>query len=270
MPLPSYVAGLLPNVRVAYRGSAEPQELFIDLRLSEPDPHGLPAIRVRDLVSAINAGAAGGSHFAPGAGSAKLLEGPRPSLDPAEWHPGPEYRWVIEVRGVSPLFLRSVVEWLMIAADPIAPASLSIYGSLHPDATELSVHDRQLQPWSAGTATYPQRWPSLPFALAEETVPRGLALRVAFADDIDPDGVEKLNEALGLWALLSTTYPSLARDGVGYRSFADRLGVHHREYSRFVEELDIAQDVLTTTLLHVLARFSADVAKIEHVDVRMP
>lgn len=270
MPLPPYVAGFLPNVRVAYRGSAEPQELYIDLKLSKPDPDGWPAIRVRDLINAINAGAAGGSHFAPEAGSAKLLSGARPSLDPAQWYPGPDFRWIIEVRGVSPLFLRSVVEWLSIGADPIAPASLSIYGSLRPDGTELSVHERQLQPWSTQTATYPGRWPDLPFEVHEETLSRGCALRVGFADDIDPEGVEKLNEALGLWGLLSTTYPNLARDGVGYRSFVDRLGVNNKEYSRFVEEVDMAQDVLTTTLLHILARFSADVAKIERADVRMP
>lgn len=270
MPPPPYILGLLPNIRVAYRASAEPQELHVDLDLSEPDPHGFPAIRMRDLVASINAGAAGGAEFAPEAGFARILSGPKTSLNPADWHAGPSFRWILEVRGVSPFFLRSLVETMSVSADPIAPVSLSVYGSLRPDATPLSVLDARLMAWSTSSATYPKRWPTLPFTVKEDSVPRGCALRVRFADDADPDTIEALNAVLGLWGLLSITYPNLGRNDVGYRTFIDRLGVNRRECSRFVEEFHVAQDVATTTLFHMLARFSQETAKIEHVDVRTP
>jgi hypothetical protein len=258
------------SIRVAYRASAEPQQLYVDLVLAEPDPNALAPARVRTLIEAINAGAAGGAEFAPTVGAARLVSGAQPGLDPAAWDHGPSYRWVIEVRGVSPRFLRSVVEVLAIAAAPVATVAIGIAGVLRPDESALSVHTAQLLAWCAEPTAYPARWPALPFEVHEETIPRGAALRVAFGDDAGPDQVEILGERLAVWGFLTTTCPSLARDSIGGRTFIDRLGVTLREYSRFVEEFDLAQEVAAAPLFNLLARFHAEVVPISRVDLRMP
>lgn len=270
MALAPFLAPLAQSIRVAYRGSEEPQDLYLDVVLAEPDPEALAPAQVRALVQAINVGAAGGAEFAPTAGAARLVSGATPGLEPAAWDHGPTYRWILQVRAVSPRFLRSVVEILAIAASPVATAAIGIAGTLPWDGSALSVHTEQLLAWCADPAGYPARSPALPFEVREETIPRGCALRVGFAGDVGPDDVEALNERLGLWGFLTTTCPSLARDSVGGRTYIDRLGVNRREYSRFIEVFDLAQEVAAAPLLNMLARFHADVAPIARVDLRMP
>jgi hypothetical protein len=261
---------LAQGLQVSYCGAAEPQLLQIELHLAAPDPTvGAPA-RVRMLMEAINAGAAGGALFAPWAGAARLVSGPPSSPDPATWDRGPAYRWTLEVAGVSPVFLRLAVPVLAFAAAPIPVRTLAIIGARRGDQEQRPVTAAQVATWLHDATTHPGAWPALPFELCEAVVPRGCALRVRFEDEASEDVWERLNEVLASWALLSVGCPSLARDGLGSRSLADALGVNRREYSRFIQDWGYAQDFTSALLVNMLARFHHDVAPIARLDLRMP
>lgn len=269
MPLPPFLLPLAGSLHVDYRGSLEPQEVRIDLALSSPDPDSSAPIAMRTIVDAINAGAAGGSAMPPTAGIAVLLEGPTPSLDPNAWDVGPSYRWRLSVGGVSPGFVRVAVE-LLAASSLVPAASLSVVGSLGANGSKASLREREVLAWSAELVNHPATWPDLPFGVRRDTAPRGFGLRVAFAGEPGGAAIERLNEVCALWAAVTATYPSLARDGIGGRTPLDRVAISRREYSRFVEEMDFDQTCVASPLLNMLARFHHEVAGIESVELRTP
>lgn len=270
MSLPPFLEFIHRGLSVRYTAAAEPQEVHVDLLLAERDPKAAAPGRMRMLIDAINAGAAGGAEFAPWAGAARLVAGPASSLDPGTWDYGPAYRWVLEIAGVSALFWRLAVPVLALAGAPIPARKVGIVGAQRADNYRASVSEAHVAAWLRDVVTYPGRWPALPFELREDVIPGGCALRVRFDGEASPDVVERLDEVVGLWGVLTVGCPSLARDGLGARSFLDRLGVARAEYSRFIEEFNYAQEIAGSILVNMLARFHHDVAPIAWVDLRMP
>jgi hypothetical protein len=270
MSLPPYLAFIQDGLSVGYVAAPEPQEMRVELVLAEPHPVAVPPARLHMLVDAINAGAAGGADFAPGAGKAKILSGPAPSLDPATQDHGPAYRWALEVAGVSPLFLPLAVHVLALAGEPVPITRLTLAGARRADYEHPSVGDAQVGAWLRELGAFPGRWPTLPFELREDLIARGCAIRVRFDGDATPEVTDRLDEVIGLWGLVVVGCPSLARDGIGKRSLLDRLGVGRSEYSRYIEEFDYAQEIAGSVLVNMLARFHEDVLPIACVDLRMP
>ena len=105
----------------------------------------------------INAGAAGGADFPPAAGQAELLEGPSGVGDEQPGELGPDYNWRIELQGVSPRFMRTVVEQVAAAGDPHPLRRVSILGSLPPDQGPHSVRGHQVSAWMRDPRSYVER-----------------------------------------------------------------------------------------------------------------
>lgn len=149
-------------LHVAYRGSLEPQELSIEVETSGKarEPAG-PAI-VAAFLMAVNLGAAGSDDFPPSAGHAELVGGPWKEPESL----GPRYHYVVRVAGVSPRFLRTLVDSLAtIGHRGRRTTRVCLRGSLPCDGTALSVTQAQLQAWLDEGTGYVRRWPEVPFPL---------------------------------------------------------------------------------------------------------
>lgn len=266
-PVFDFVQG---GLSVSYVASAEPQELFVEVTLADRDPNiGVPG-RIRLLEAMINAGAAGGADFAPEAGGASVIAGPVDTLDRSTWDPGPNYRFTLEVRGVSTSFIRVMASVLAMSAPPIPVTRMSIAGSRRRDDVSPFITDAQLRLWPWDGSGFPGPWVGLPFEVIRDDMPRGCAVRATFKDPLDDAAALRLHEIAAFWGALTVGHPNMECDGPGERSFSDHIGMSKSEYSRFVDVFDFEQDSSTAILLNMLARFSKESVAIDRVDLRLP
>src|SRR5687768_5140682 len=129
------------RLRVAYRGSVDPQRVRLDVALAAPDPAARVSFALMSIVEAIGRGAAGGAELEAALGKATWAAGPLPAHPPAAL---PQLSFEIDVQAVSPLFLRHVVESIAAVAQVTA---MSVVGSLPLDGSALSVREADVVRW---------------------------------------------------------------------------------------------------------------------------
>ncbi|MFO0740573.1 MAG: hypothetical protein U0270_32050 [Labilithrix sp.] len=255
MALHPFVDGIVLDV--AYRGSLESQTLDIGVKTDGPPELPLAQWAVESLVSSVNRGLAGGAEFAPAEGQAAL-----------EKSDAQAFRLV--VRGVSPRFVRVIVEQLAATAHPHRVTAISIVGSLPTDVTPLSVREPQVSAWLDDADAYPRAFPAPPFRVTTKHVPRGATLKVTVAGGRLEEVAAPLEETFSAWQTAILTYPTLAKKGRG-------VAAPHATFARTRTELfaklalfDHVREPARDQLINALARFHATVAPLAAVEIATP
>jgi hypothetical protein len=255
---------------VAYRASAEPQLLEIRVEAAGPDTIGMGTSLLRGLLSVAASGATSGVDFAPTAGRATLLSGPRTPDDPGGR--GPVFEWELEVAAMSPLYLRHMVEDLALAGWPEHPVlSVGIRGELAPDDSPLSARTADVRRWLRDAEAYPGFAGPPPFPLVE--------LDYADAKDalvrVRPAGIhartvlDRFDTTLLRWASYLVGLPSREAGPIG-SSGTMRSAASKRELVARFEDFDVFRAPARDALLAVLTRFHAEVAPLDRVEIGLP
>jgi hypothetical protein len=255
---------------IAYRGSPEPQVLDIRVKLGGPAELPLAAWAIGTLVECINRGLAGGADFAPSSGRARLESGPTGEGPAAAGELGPEIAFRLDVAGVSPRFLRTVVEYLAASGRPHPLLGLTIVGTLPPDGSPLSVRDVQLARWLDEPDTYPSAWSAPGFGVTTKSTPRGAAVRVRLASATTDDVAGELEETFSAWQSAVLTYPNAKRSA---RGVMDPHGSFARTRTDFIAKVslfDHAREPARAALLNALTCFHERVTRIADVEIAMP
>lgn len=255
------------GLRVAYRASPSPQELTIDVMTAGVPHKGAANWYFQALIDDINAGAAGGALFAPSQGLAELLSGPDHDADALR----PDHHAVLRVSGVSPLFLRTIVEELRWAGVEHPTTHLSIVGSEPLDQSALSVREHHVRAWLDDPSAYLEPWPSPGLKIQMNDLRSGAALRVVTASPITPPVREELEQLSVRWLNAVRNYVSdegaepktnlgkmLPAYGQGKSEFRARYGqfLYAREPSRAI-------------IANMLVRFHERVAPLVEAEVSL-
>jgi hypothetical protein len=246
---------------VAYRGSLESQIVDVVVKTDGPPELPLAQWAVESLVSCINRGLAGGAEFAPAEGQA--------ALEKADSQPTAQSFRVL-VRGMSPRFVRVIVEHLAASANPHRVTSISVVGSLPTDGSAVSVRETQIAAWLDDADAYPRAFPNPPFRVTTKHIPRGATLKVTVGGGRLDEVAPQLEETFSAWQTAVLTYPTLAKKGRG-------LSAPHATFARTRTELfaklalfDHAREPARNALVNALTRFHATVAPIASVEIATP
>lgn len=254
---------------VSYRGSQDPQTLTIHVTTAEPEEAAYGPRFITTLMDVINSGGAGGSHFHPATGFAELLSGP--TYPDAE---GPQFNWDLRVAGVSPLFVRNIVESLRLCGGVENPAqSMSIQGSLPLDDTELSVREAEVKAWLDDPLAYVGEWPAPGFPIKQRESPSA-ALRIRLGKNLNAATEDELKGVCLQW--LAATYNYVNEYGEPILDEPDRLarllpkfGATRRELRAFYEEFTRTRFPARAVIVNMLARYHAAVLPITDVELAL-
>lgn len=269
MPLLDDLDFVQTGLSVSYRGSVEPQTLTIYVGTEGQQEAAYGPRFITTLINVINAGGAGGAHFHPAQGLAELLSGP--TYPDAE---GPQFNWDIRVAGVSPLFIRNIVEALRLSGGLDNPTQvMSIRGSLPLDATELSVGETEVKAWLDDPLVYVGEWPEPGFPIREREI-LGASLRIVLGKDLNAQTEDQLRGVCLQW--LAATYNYVNEYGEPILDEPDRIarllpkfGATKRELRAFFEEFTRIRAPSRAMIVNMLARFHALVLPIEEVEIAL-
>ncbi|MCK6589157.1 MAG: hypothetical protein HUU21_05560 [Polyangiaceae bacterium] len=269
MPLLDNLDFTKNDLTVSYRGNLEPQTLTIYAAIEIPEEAAYGPRFITTLMDVINAGGAGGSHFHPAAGLAELLSGP--TYPEAE---GPQFNWDLRVAGVSPLFMRNIVESLRLCGGVDNPAiAMSIRGSLPLDDTELSVREAEVKAWLEEPLAYVGEWPDPGFPIKQRMSP-GAALRIRLGKNLNAETEDELKGVCIQW--LAATYNYVNEFGEPILDEPDRLarlmpkfGATRRELRAYYEEFTRIPGPSRAVIVNMLARYHAQVLPITDVELAL-
>lgn len=270
MQMPPRTDRLDVDLDVGYRASAEPQT--VDVRVKSSGPAELPYTpwAAALLVECVNRGLAGGREFSPSAGSAVLEAGPTGEGAPQAGELGPDYSFRLRVAGVSPLFLRTMVESLSTSAHPSACTAVSIVGSLALDGSPLSVRSAQLSEWLRDADAYPGAWPVSEFRVVDEIAARGAAVRVTLQTAAPGEVAAEFERTVSAWQSAIRTMPNLARTARGWAAPQAAFACTRTELFARLELFDHAPPVARAALVNALAWFHARVAPLAEARIALP
>lgn len=252
------------DLRVAYRGSLEPQIVGLDVSLNSADPEGIAPIVVEGLIHQINAGGAGGAEFAPEFGEASLLAGPSDIDEPGA--EGPDFHWEIQVTAVSPRFLRTIVEAMTSASATAAVRSMGITGSLPLDVSSLSVRQEEVKAWLDDSAAYLGAWGNPGFPVLSAASPRGATVRVRLAGELTDEHYVSLTDLLTSWYGAVQFYADIRGTALGAMQPDVHLGRTRRELRAGKLFFDHIAGPTRAMLVNLLSRFHRIRAPIEEVE----
>jgi hypothetical protein len=255
---------------VAYRGSLSPQTVDVGVELAGPAELPLAPWAIGSLVDCINHGLAGGSDFAPNAGSAKLEAGPTGQGPAAPDELGPKYAFRLTVAGVSPRFVRVLVENLAASGHPSAVKTISVVGSLPTDISKLSVRERELADWLDDPNAYPAAWPTPGFAVVTKPIPRGATVNVTLARGDMNQLAPILEETLSAWQSAVLTYPTAALSGRGVMDPHAAFARTRTELRAKVSLFDHVRGPARAALINALTWFHETIAPLARVEIAMP
>lgn len=265
MPLLNELDFAATGLFVDYRASGAPQELVIEVEVSEPPEYPAAISSLATILKTINLGGAGGAIFPPSSCAARLLEGP---WWQTEGDLATTYRWRLEVAAVAPRFLRNMVEELRRCGAQGSVVSLRIAGALLPGDDALSVRQPQIRAWLDDPTAYPEAWPRLDFKLLRREARKGVPLRVRLSSMISAklrDGLEEL--AMG-WKNAVRDYVDAFGNEVELDPFAlPRFGKSKDEFRAWFEDFNHAPEPSLAMLCNMLTRFHETAAPIVEVEV---
>ncbi|KYF49764.1 hypothetical protein BE04_24725 [Sorangium cellulosum] len=267
MPIVSNLGFARSDLRVAYRGGVLPQIVGIDVSLSGADPESIAPIVIEGLVDQINAGGAGGAEFPPELGEAQVLSGPMEIDEPEAT--GPDYHWDLQVRAVSPRFVRNIVESMTSASAVVKVQSMRVTGSLPLDEGPLSVRDAQVRAWLDDPTAYLGAWPELGFPVHHVASPRGVTLRVRLAGELTDEHYDSLTRLLDTWGSVVQFYANLGGTEMGAMQPDAHLGRTKREFRAGKLFFDHTYAPTRDVLVNLLSRFHRVEAPIEQVEIGM-
>ncbi len=235
---------------VAYCASAEPQTLVIEIAYRVVIHNGMPEAQMRQVATHLSLGVCGGAEFAPKESSGKVTSGPLASSSPGGT--SAKYRWTIEVRGMSPRYVRHIVSRMRFAGGPEIARSMAIRGALAaPAGDAASVHTDDIDAWMADDLAWAGAFPRPGFAIEDVVVKKGMTVRLVPANPPAPDFAAKLSELMVEWldaivVMPSATSGMLGRPQVktGKKDVTIKLPV-------FPQVIKPARDLMVNFLIHV-------------------
>ncbi|WP_437765659.1 hypothetical protein WMF27_28740 [Sorangium sp. So ce281] len=266
MPLLDALDFVKTDLVVRYRASAEPQELSIDVKLARKAGKERAPQIVASLIDTITFGAAGGAEFAPWLGDAELISGP---WDPPE-SLGPSLSYRLRVAAASPLYIRSMVENLRGVGFRSKVKSMSILGSLAPDASPLSVHEGHVRAWLDDPTAHCGAWPEVPFPLKTRRTDETAELRVVLAKGLTPKLREDLEVLSYAWLNAVDDYVDEDGEQVDLHRIDLRFPTFGRTKTEFrasFKEFLHVREPSRAVLSNMLVRFHHRVAKIAEAEI---
>jgi hypothetical protein len=255
---------------IGFRASAEPQTL--DLRVTTGGVAELPLApwAVGSMIECINRGLAGGAEFPPWSGSAELEAGPTGEGAKAGGELGPSYSFRLRVAGVSPYFVRTIVESFAACARPHACLGVTVVGSLPLDGSSMSVRSPQVAEWLEDAAAYPQAWGRPGFRAIDESAARGAAVRVTLKSARVDDVAIDLERSIEAWLTAILTMPNLARTTRGRAAPQAVFARSRSELMARLELFDHAPGPARAALLNALGWVNAQVTPIAEARIALP
>jgi hypothetical protein len=251
------------HLAVRYRGDPAPQVLEIHVVTDRPPevPFGPAALTF--LVEAVNLGGAGGSEFPPTAGAARIVRGPGDVAGRAH------AAWQIEVAGVTPFFVRTLVERLGDPGLGAVVTSMTIAGSLPLDASLLSVTERTVLSWLDDDDARPGAWPAPGFPIRDRPIDSGACIRLRLAQPADHDRLVRFTRLIEIWnqAILSVTNSS--GEYVGVADAAPRMSRSTTELASGYDAFDFYRPPVRATLVNMLTRFHEQVTPIVEAEIAL-
>jgi hypothetical protein len=212
-------------------------------------------------------GGVGGAEFPPWAASIQVLEGPKLPAD--EGAQSRSLRWRLRVAGVSPYFLRNVVD----LSSGAKVKSMSITGSLPLDASPLSVREAHVRAWLDDENAYMKAWPDPGFAVVEKETPKGSTVKVKLAQEASDDVEKAFRDHVYTWHGAVGMYVS-AKKGptgrIGTQTAFPTFGRTKKELLAKHDHFDHVRGPSRDALVCVLAHFHHAVAKIDKVEIGLP
>ena len=255
---------------VGFRASAEPQTLDIRVKTGGVAELPLAPWAIGSLIECVNRGLAGGAELAPWTGSAALEAGPTGEGAEQPGERGPDYAFRLRVAGISPRFVRSIVESLASCARPQACLGVVVVGSLPLDGSPMSVRSSQVAEWLEDAGAYPQAWGSPGFRLVDEVAARGAAVRVTLRSARVDEVAVELERSIEAWLSAILTMPNLAKTA---RGCAAPQAVFARTGADFLARLELfdhAPGPARAALVNALAWLHARVTPIAEARIALP
>ena len=208
----------------AYRASVEPQLLRIDVTTIDKSTKRSAPIIVKRLIELINAGAACGSAFLPDASFAERVSGPWDGPDAF----GPDFQWVLRVRAVSPLFLRTMIDQLRRCGHEQPVTTMRLRGELPVDAGALSVDTKKMRAWLDDPSAYVDECSAPGFSVEMHESPHTF-FSVTMESVIEPAFEDALKHMAMRWLIATAAY--LDDDGRAIVRAKDNLEKHLPAFS---------------------------------------
>jgi hypothetical protein len=257
----------LQGLAVSYRGSDQPQLLEINLEARGKTEIPVPPLSVRSVIWGISNGAAGGAEFAPTVGAASLKKGSIDSTDKKA--AGPKWSWTIELAGVSPLFMRVLVDLMANTGSINKPAQkLVITGSLPLDTSPLSVREPTVITWLDDFDAYPAAFANPGFPIGFNVIPRGLTVKLELVNEANAALVEQLTMLFAMWGNVTVLYPNAAREKpmIAVADPMPKVSRKKREVIARWDMFDAYAPPKMAVLTNMLARFHATTSPIAAVE----
>jgi hypothetical protein len=254
------------GLSVAYRASPKPQLVEIVARcVRKPQRKVLAGLLFEHMARCIAKGAGGGREFAPAQVRFERLGGPLEEDDARSV--GREWRWKVKVAGLSPRYVRNVVEHLSLCGGGDTPLeSLSVRGELPLDDGPMSVREDDVLGWLTDVRAWPGAWPAPGFAVKDVVTKAGVAVRVTMAKPITADVTKRMkHELLEAWSAEIALYAARdgTRGGMSQPSFWTRGATFELRYGQFTYEPGPTRDML----LNMLVWFHERVSPIAEVEM---
>jgi hypothetical protein len=255
------------NLEVAYRASAEPQSLRIRVELDGKRPDDRAGDHLDSLLFNVSHGIAGGPAFHPAKCAIKLVSGPRKKTD--KGIAGPKFDWKLEVAGLAPKYVRSIVQRLAAIGGMVSVVKMEIEGSLAADKTESTVTTAIVKKWLADPTAFVDAWPEPGFEIKESKAKKAAAVRVVLAATISADQkteLDALREAFDREHMLYRT----AKDELA-NIYGDVKTAYQGAEMKFgYDKFQAAGGPPRNALINLVARFHEKVAKVSMLELSLP
>lgn len=251
------------RLAVRYRGSATPQQVEIHVVTDHPPDLAFAPAALAFLVEAVNLGGAGGSEFPPSVGAATILSGPLgiAGVTHTVWH--------LQVAGVSPFFVRTLVERLGDPGPGAMVTSMTIFGSLPLDGSALSVTEGTVLSWLGDDDAHPGTWRESGFEIRDRFIPSGACVRVRVADAVDHDCLLHFTRIIEIWNQVILSVVNSSGEYQGVADATPRMSRSNSELAAGYDAFDFYRSPVRATLVNMLTRFHEQVTPILEAELAL-
>ncbi len=255
---------------VAYHASRELQLLHLEVTTLDKSSKRAAPIIIKRLMELINAGAASGSAFEPTVGYAERVNGPWDGPDAF----GPDFRWTLRVRGVSPLFLRTIIEQLRRCGHDQPVTTMRVFGEEAIAGDDLGVDTEKMLRWLETVDAYVDECRSPGFSVSE----RGhseTSFSVELGGAIDEGSADLLKQIAVRWIIATASYVDddgrpVLRERMEIEKHLPTFEVYGGRFTaRFARFLHAARPS-RAVLVNMLARAKAEGLPIVSLEVTHP
>ena len=257
-------------VDVSFLEGDERQRVDVMARYASAPELPLPPWAIATIVEAIASGACCGGELDPEKAFCAIVSGPTAIGQARPDELSTDYRWTLEVAGLSTKWLPAMVEHLVAAGLPHDVQLVSIVGERPTDRTSKSARSPEVIAALRAPLSRAGARESPGFSLERRPVARGLSIKVRLRTVVTPAIAHAFELTISAWQGAVLTYPNLA---VNARGFMDAQLVFARTRSELFARaslFDHATGITRDALVNAMARFHKTTAPIEVLEIGAP